>query len=157
MEKAPDLTSYIPIRDAIAASAAYDANLHDKVLLSVGGKLDRVYNKPVMFTGELIYKNKGMLGKTVILKDRGIHLILTEQPDATYHPEYFTDLGLSLWRADIVVVKNLFPFRYYFLLYNRKTVNVISPGTTSIDVFSLKYRNITRPVYPLDDIQSWRE
>ncbi len=157
MENAPDLTSYVPVRDTIAASSAYDANLHDKVTLSVGGKLDHIYNVPVTFTGELVYKNKGMLGKTVILKDKGIHLILTEQPDATYHPEYFTDLGLSLWRADIVVVKNLFPFRYYFLLYNRKTVNVISPGTTSIDVFSLKYRNITRPLYPLDDIPSWRD
>ena len=156
MEKTPELTSYIPIRDAMAASTAYDANLHEKVTLSVGGKLDHIYNAPITFTGELVYKNKGMLGKTAILKDKGIYLILTEQPDATYHPEYFTDLGLSLWKADIVVVKNLFPFRYYFLLYNRKTVNVISPGTTSIDVFSLKYQNITRPVYPLDDIASWR-
>jgi microcystin degradation protein MlrC len=156
MEKGPELTSYIPVRDAIAASIAYEADLHDKLTLSVGGKLDKVYNAPLTFTGELIYKNKGMLGKTVILKDRGIHLILTEQPDATYHPEYFTDLGLSLWKADIVVVKNLFPFRYYFLMYNRKTVNVISPGTTSIDVFSLKYKNITRPIYPLDEIPTWR-
>jgi len=157
MENAPDLTSYIPVRDAMAASIAYEADLHDKLTLSVGGKLDRVYNSPVTFTGELVYKNKGMLGKTVILKDRGMYLILTEQPDATYHPEYFTDLGLNLWKADIVVVKNLFPFRYYFLMYNRKTVNVISPGTTSIDVFSLKYKNITRPVYPLDEIPTWRD
>ncbi len=156
MESAPELTSYVPIRDAMAASTAYEATLHEKITLSVGGRLETVYNRPVTFTGELMYKNKGMLGKTVILKNRGIHLILTEQPDATYHPEYFTDLGLSLWKADIVVVKNLFPFRYYFLLYNRKTVNVISPGTTSIDVFSLKYQNITRPIYPLDEIPTWR-
>jgi microcystin degradation protein MlrC len=156
MNKAPELVSYIPISDASAASAAYAANLHSRVTLSVGGKLDKTYNMPVKFTGELIYKNKGMLGKTAILKDRGIRLILTEHPDPTYHPEYFTSLGLSLWKADIVVVKNLFPFRYFFLLYNRKTVNVISPGTTSIDVFSLKYRNITRPIYPLDNIGSWK-
>jgi microcystin degradation protein MlrC len=155
MNRAPELVSYIPISDTAAASAAYAANLHDRLTLSVGGRLDKTYNRPVMFSGELIYKNKGMLGKTAILKDRGIRLILTEHPDPTYHPEYFTSLGLSLWKADIVVVKNLFPFRYYFLLYNRRTVNVISPGTTSIDVFSLKYRNITRPIYPLDDIGSW--
>lgn len=155
-EKAPDLVSYVPVRDAVAAATAFAHNLHDQVTLTVGGKLDTVYNAPLAFTGELIFKKEGNLGKTVILKNHGTHLILTEQPDATYQPEYFTDLGLSLFKADIVVVKNLFPFRFNFLLYNRKTVNVISPGTSSIDVFSLQYRNITRPLYPLDDIPSWK-
>jgi microcystin degradation protein MlrC len=156
MEKAPDLVSYIPIRDATAASTAYSAKLHDRVSLSVGGKLDRIYNRPLDFSGELIYKDKGRLGKTVILKDRGIHLILTEQPDSTRKPKYFNDLGLSPWKADVIVVKNLFPFRFFFLLHNRKTVNVVGPGISSIDVFKLKYRNITRPIYPLDNIKSWK-
>jgi len=156
MGQAPGLISYIPIRDSVAAEKAFAAKLHDMVTVSVGGRLDKVYNKPVEFTGELIYKNKGRLGKTVILKKKGIHLILTELPDSTSEPKYFTDLGLNLWKADIVVVKNLFPFRYYFLLYNRKTVNVVSPGISNIDVFKLKYKNITRPLYPLDDINDWR-
>ncbi len=156
MDGAPDLVSYIPIRDANAAQAAFAAKLHEKVTVTVGRRLDRVYNRPVEFSGELVYRNRGRLGKTAILKDRGIHLILTELPDSTRQPKYFKDLGLSLWKADIVVVKNLFPFRYYFLLYNRKTVNVVSPGISCIDVFKLKYKNITRPLYPLDDIRDWR-
>ena len=156
MGQSPDLTSYIPVRDSVAAETAFAAKLHDMVTVSVGGRLDKVYNKPVEFIGELIYKNKGRLGKTVILKKNGIHLILTQLPDSTREPKYFTDLGLNLWKADIIVVKNLFPFRYYFLLYNRKTVNVVSPGISSIDVFKLKYKNITRPLYPLDDIKDWR-
>jgi len=38
----------------------------------------------------------------------------------------------------------------------RKTVNVMTSGTTDIDVFSLKYASIPRPIYPLDEIESWR-
>ena len=53
------------------------------------------------------------------------------------------------------MIKNLFPFRYRFLLYNRKTVNVMSFGTTDIDVFSLRYETIPRPIYPLDEIDTW--
>jgi microcystin degradation protein MlrC len=83
-------------------------------------------------------------------------LILTERPTPAFFPRFFKSLGLSLWKADITVVKNLFPFRYFYLLYNRKTVNVISAGTTSIDVFQLQYREIPRPIYPLDPIDSWR-
>ena len=43
------------------------------------------------------------------------------------------------------------------LRYNRKTVYVDGGGTTSYNVFDLAYRNIPRPIYPLDpDIASWR-
>jgi len=90
------------------------------------------------------------------VKHNGIHLILSELPMASRTPGDFKDLGLSIWKADIVVVKNLFPFRYNYLLYNRKTVNVISPGLSSTDPFALNYLNIPRPIYPLDIIDSWR-
>jgi microcystin degradation protein MlrC len=92
----------------------------------------------------------------VVLKNQGTHLILTERPAAVFFPRFFKDLGLNVWRADIIVVKNLFPFRYFFMLYNRKTINVISAGTTSIDVFQLHYAQISRPIYPLDPIDSWK-
>jgi microcystin degradation protein MlrC len=156
LESGSELTSYVTIRDKEAANAAWEYNVGDQVSLSVGGKLDTVYNRPLDFTGELIRKSKERAGKTVILKHKGIHLILTELSDSLYDPGYFSNLGLSLWKADIVVVKNLFPFRYRYLLYNRKTVNVITPGTTGIDVFKLKYLNISRPLYPLDDNPTWR-
>ncbi len=150
------LTSYLTLRDAQSANLAFNRNLGEKLTLDVGGKLDLTYNTPVTFTGELIYKNEGQQGKTVILRHEGIHLIISELADSLYSPGYFKNLGLSLWKADIVVVKNLFPFRYRYLLYNRKTVNVMTPGVTNVDVFALKYTRIPRPIYPLDHIDTWR-
>ncbi|MBE9545446.1 MAG: MlrC C-terminal domain-containing protein, partial [Proteobacteria bacterium] len=111
---------------------------------------------PLLYTGELIYKSETRQGKTVILKHQGIHLIVSELADSLRSPSYFKNLGLSLWKADIVTVKNLFPFRYRYLLYNRKTVNVMTPGVTNVDVFALKYTRIPRPIYPLDPMNTWR-
>jgi len=156
MDEGADLTSYLTIRDQEAAQIAFSHDIGEKISLTVGGKLDKVYNRPLNYTGELIYKKDGRLGKTVILKYQGIHLIISELADSLSSPSFFSDLGLSLWKADIVVVKNLFPFRYRYLLYNRKTVNIATPGTTSVDVFQLKYKNLPRPIYPLDNIDSWR-
>ena len=156
LEQAPDLTSYLTIRDARAAMLAFNHQLGEQLTLTVGGKLDHVYNRPLVYTGQLIYKGIAPQGKTVILKHQGIHLILSELADSLYSPGYFKNLGLSLWKADIVVVKNLFPFRYRYLLYNRKTVNVMTPGVTNVDVFALKYTRIPRPIYPLDPIDTWR-
>ena len=156
VEEAPDLISYVPLRDSEAAAFAHSKELNKSVTVTVGGKLDPLYNRPFSFTGVLIHKSEGRLGKAVILRDRGVHLIITEHPDSTPRPSYFTDLGLSLWKADIVVVKNLFPFRFFYLFYNRKTVNVMTPGLSNVDVFALDYRSIPRPIYPLDKIASWR-
>ena len=156
LNEGENLTSYLTLRDAQSANLAFNRDLGEQLTLDVGGKLDLTYNAPVTFTGELVYKNEGQQGKTVILKHRGIHLIISELADSLRSPSYFKNLGLSLWEADIVVVKNLFPFRYRYLLYNRKTVNVTTPGVTNVDVFALKYTRIPRPIYPLDQIDTWR-
>lgn len=161
MEEGPDLVSYIPIRDGQAVKELWETSLNQTVTLTVGGKLDKIYNRPYEFTGQIIFKGnaRGSIKtslRAVVLKNKGVHMILTEFSDAIYSPIYFTSLGLNLWIADVVVVKNLFPFRFRFLKYNRKTFNVISPGLTNIDVFQIKYKNITRPLYPLDKLDSWQ-
>ena len=157
LERSPDMISYVPVKDEQAAQAAFQAQVGETLELKIGGKIDRVYNQSLSFTGVLLFKHDLQeTGKTVVLRNRGVHLILTERPTPAFFPRFFKSLGLSLWKADITVVKNLFPFRYFYLLYNRKTVNVISAGTTSIDVFQLQYRDSPRPIYPLDPIDSWR-
>ncbi len=161
VEEAPDLVSYIPLRDSQAVNELWDVPLNQTVTLTVGGKLDKIYNQPYKFTGQVVFKGncsgyKKPAIRAVVLKNNGVHLILTEFGDGAYYPKFFTSLGLDLWKADIVVVKNLFPFRIWFLKYNRKTINVATPGTTNLDVFSIKYNNITRPIYPLDKVDSWQ-
>lgn len=156
VEQGSEMTSYITLRDEAAARLAWRSSVGEEVTLTVGGKIDTVYNQPFNYTGTVALKQETSFGKTVIVKHNGIHLILSELPMASRTPGDFKDLGLSIWKADIVVVKNLFPFRYNYLLYNRKTVNVMSPGLSNTDPFALNYVAIPRPIYPLDKIESWR-
>jgi microcystin degradation protein MlrC len=161
VEEGSDLVSYIPVRDSQAVNELWEKPLNQTVTISVGGKLDKIYNKPYEFTGQVIFKGDcrdgaRSSGRAVVLKNNGVHLILNAFAPNTFSPDFFTSLGLDLWKADIVVSKNLFPFRYRFLQYNRKTFNVVSAGTTNIDVFQIKYNNISRPIYPLDQVDSWQ-
>lgn len=157
LEEGSDLISYVPLRDAEAAVKAFTTPLNETITLTVGGKLEQTYNRPLTVTGKVIHKTETELyGKIAVLKIDGVHLILMELPDSLRYPKFFKDLGLSLWQADIVVAKNLFPFRIWYLPYNRKTIDVATPGTTNVNVYELHYRNIPRPIYPLDDIDDWR-
>jgi microcystin degradation protein MlrC len=112
VENGSEMTSYIALRDEAAALEAWNSNVGDEVTLTVGGKIDTVYNRPFSYTGIVALKQETSFGKTIIVKHNGIHLILSELPMASRKPTDFKDLGLSIWKADIVVVKNLFPFRY---------------------------------------------
>ena len=116
-----------------------------------------MYNKSIGFAGRITFREETNLGKTLVLRYEGIHVILSELPMLARYPYEFKDLELKIMKADIVVVKNLFPFRYLFLAYNRKTVNVITPGLSNIRVSELKYQHLPRPIYPLDDLESWRK
>lgn len=157
LENAPDLRTYIPIRDSDAARTAFAAGAGVGVTLEVGGETETRYNTTVTYSGvvERIYDTT-RYGKVAVVSHDGIRLIVTERPATARSPQFFKEFGFRVTRADAVVVKNLFPFRYTYLLQNRKTLNVMTPGTTSVDVFELEYRRIPRPIYPLDDIDSWK-
>jgi microcystin degradation protein MlrC len=157
LENDPRLTTYIPLRDAEAVQAAVAAGVGNEIEITVGRKLERRYNTSVVYRGTVTrIEEETLAGTAAVVEHDGIHLILTELPPMVYTPDFFTDLDLRLCRADAVVVKNLFPFRFTFLGVNRKTINVATPGITNIDVFELGYSRIPRPIYPLDDIEDWR-
>ena len=156
LDQANDLVSYVPIRDPQAVDQLWTSPEGQTVTATVGGRFGPQWSRPVEVTGTLLRKATGEAGRTVVLRSGGIHVILTTLPTAAYTPSFFTGLGLSLWRADLVVVKNLFPFRYTYALYNRKTLEVITPGASDVDVFRLPYSLVPRPIYPLDPIESWR-
>jgi microcystin degradation protein MlrC len=156
MKEGTDLTSYLTIRDEEAVNEAYARDVGDTVTLAVGAKLEKQYNRPLEFTGRILKKVEDKRGKIVLLKHEGIHLVIMEVSETAWRPDFWTELGLDLWKADIIVVKSLFHFRWYYRLQNRKTMFVMTPGTTDFDVFNLKYGNMPRPIFPFDDIASWR-
>jgi microcystin degradation protein MlrC len=155
MKGGKDLRTYISVRDEEAALEAWDYGIGDTVSLLLGGKIDTVYNKSVSYSGEIIFREETSLGKTVIVRNDGLHVIVSELPLAGWYTSDYKKLGLDLMKADIVVVKNLFPFRYRFLLYNRKTINIVTPGLSNINPSELHYQYLPRPIYPLDEIESW--
>ena len=69
-------------------------------------------------------------------------------------PSFYTEVGLHPWHADIVMVKNFFPFLMFFLPYNRKTIFVRTHGATDFDAaFQLPFDG---PMHPRDAVDDWR-
>lgn len=156
MKEGSGLRSYVPLCAEEAVKELNPSQLFQEVRVGVGAKLDPVYNQRILFTGKLVFLGDSLNGKTAVIVQDKLHLILTSLPSPVYKPQFFTKLGLSLWKADVIVVKNLFPFRLNFWKYNRLTLYVQTEGITNVNVFQLNYQHIPRPIYPLDPVESWR-
>lgn len=155
MKEKEQLRAYVPLCDEVAVKSLDPALLGQQVNVAVGGRLDKTYNQKIDFSGTLLFLDESRYGKTAVIKQDKLHLIVTELPCPAYKPSFFTKLGLSLWKADVIVVKNLFPFRLFFWKYNRQTLYVKTKGITNVEVFELNYQHIPRPIYPLDPVTSW--
>jgi microcystin degradation protein MlrC len=150
-----DLVSYVPLRDPAAVAALWDTPVGERVSVRVGGKLDPARNEALAVRGTVLRAQRMAGFERMVVLDLGaVKLVLTEGPALAMKPAFYEDVGLSVWKADVVVVKSFFPFRLYFLPMSRKTMYVRTKGITDFDAaFTLPFADA---VWPRDQVDDWR-
>jgi microcystin degradation protein MlrC len=164
--EADGLVVYTCIQDAVAARALYDRPEGTEVELEVGGTRDPGRHRPLRIRGVLKTKREdpGLLRRVRVDLDPipgrsskdapRISLVIVEGPALVMKPAFYREMGLRMRHADVVVVKNFFPFRIFFLPYARATHYVRTGGITDPDAaFGLPLHG---PVHPRDAVDDWR-
>lgn len=156
LAEASGLLTYCAVRDPQAITTLWPHAANDHVALAIGGTLDPAHSTPLPVSGTIVSKHdQHGFGKTVVLAVDHLRIVITEGPSMVMRPSFYKNVGLSLWKADIVVVKNFFPFLMFFLPYSRKTIFVRTRGTTDFDAaFQLRFDG---PMHPRDVIDDWRD
>ncbi|HVK89455.1 MAG TPA: M81 family metallopeptidase [Kofleriaceae bacterium] len=155
LEEGQGLLAYCAVRDPQAIETLWPHAEGDRVSLSIGGTLDPSRSPPLAVTGSVLGKHeqRGFL-RTVVLAVEHLRIVITEGPSMVMRPAFYTDVGLSPWKADVVMVKNFFPFLMFFLPYSRKNIFVRTHGATDFDAaFQLRFDG---PMHPRDDVDEWR-
>ncbi|MFT3693310.1 MAG: M81 family metallopeptidase [Kofleriaceae bacterium] len=156
LEHGNGMLAFAAVRDPDAVHALWARAPGDVVVTTIGGKLDPSRSKPLPVRGTIQSKHdRPGFGKTIVLAIDHVRVVVTEGPAMVMRPSFYTDVGLDVWKADIVMVKNFFPFLMFFLRYNRKTLFVRTHGTTDFDAaFQLEFDG---PIHPRDRVDDWRE
>ena len=156
LEHAQDLRSYVPLRDPSAVESLWDRPLGDTVEIEVGGYLTGAFAPPLWVRGTLTTRrDTEAFGRIVLLELGPVALAITAGPPFAIRPSFWNDLGLSVWRADIVVVKSLFLWLPWFLPVLRQGYLVQTRGPTDFD--ALTRRTFDGPMHPKDDVPDWRD
>ncbi|HET7502537.1 MAG TPA: M81 family metallopeptidase [Kofleriaceae bacterium] len=156
LSEATGLLTYAAVRDPVAIAALWPRAPGDAVSLPLGATLDPASSSPLPVSGTILGKHdRPGFGRAVVLAAHHLRIVITAGPAMVMRPSFYTDVGLSIWKADIVVVKNFFPFLIFFLPYNRKTLYAKTRGRSDFDAaFQLAFDG---PMHPRDPIDDWRE
>lgn len=165
-EEADGLVVFASIQDAASARTLFEQPLETEVEVEVGGTRDPARHTPLRVRGVVKAKREdpGFLRRVRLDLDPApgrstknaprISLVVVEGPALVMKPAFYREMGLRMRDADVVVVKNFFPFRLFFLPYARATHYVRTGGITDPDAaFSLPLR---APVHPRDPVDDWR-
>lgn len=155
LKEGQGLLSYVPVRDASVVEALWSKPAGARVSVEVGGKLDPARNPAVAVEGALRARADTVhSGRACVLDLGHVQLVVTERAPLPLKPSFYGDLGLSPWRADLVVVKNFFHYRIYYLAMNRKSIPIMTRGATDLGLASTIPTN--DPVHPRDPVADWR-
>jgi microcystin degradation protein MlrC len=91
-------------------------------------------------------------GRTAVLEADGILIVATERRMPMWNLEQLRSLGIEPTRLRIIVVKAAIAYRAAYLPIAHRIIEVDTPGLAAADVRRFAFKNLRRPIYPLDSL-----
>jgi microcystin degradation protein MlrC len=126
------LVSYVPIHDPAAIRELANAARGTKRRIVLRGTPG--YDMPeVTIDGTVVEHANTDCGRAVRIDDGDLRVVITEHPPLPIHPSFWSALGLEARKADIIVQKNFFHYRMFYLGKTWRHLPVTSgEGATSL-------------------------
>ena len=95
-------------------------------------------------------------GKTVVFETGPVTMLITERTGAAGNvPDVYRAFGIEPADYKMAVLKTASNFQF-FRPITSQVIRVDTRGPGQSDVRGLPWRRVPRPIFPLDDIESWR-
>lgn len=156
----------ITMPDPEAVKAAFDAGVGGVFDAMVGGKIDDKHGAPVRVEGTVRLLSDGnfvhygpmstgmtaSVGRTAVVVCGGVEIILNERRFQPVDPEAARSVGIDPAKKKIVVLKSAVHYRASYEDIAEEIIEVDGPGLASPNLSRFEFKNIRRPVFPIDRI-----
>jgi microcystin degradation protein MlrC len=141
-----------------------------EITTSLGGFRDCRFSQPVRVTARVtnlfhagfimsghLAKNLAIdMGPSAVLQTGNVFIILTSRSGPHFAPELFQSAGIDPFAAQVLVAKSPCGFRAAYAERARKIMVVKAPGCAPSDFWNYPYHHIPRPLWPWEQIESWK-
>jgi len=153
--------------DPDAVAHAQSVGEGGRFAIAVGGKRDHIFSQPLPVEGRVLFVRPAQyvlsghgadalpidMGLAAAIRIGDVTLLLVERVGPGSSPMMYRCVGLEPKDFKIVVVKSPAGFRHEFEPFAAGIVLSACPGCASPHLSQLPYRRISRPLWPLDNIQ----
>ena len=152
----------VPLVDPETVAAAIEVGVGGRLTAAVGGKLDPNFAEPLKLTARVAGIGGGRfdisilgfesfdLGRSVLLEVGSIRVLVSEKRGiGGNHPIVYEHFGIDIAAARMIVLKSSSNWQFY-QPWIAEVVRVDTPGATTSHLEDLAWKNIPRPIYPLD-------
>ena len=166
IEKGAREVAFALIRDPEAVETCIDAGIGARIDLEIGGTYPEYAGEAVKTSAVVktitdgVFQTSGplyggyevRLGRTAAIEINGLEVILTERTYGGNDPEIFRKHGIDPSKKKILVLKTFkMHMESNYRPFAKKIIEVDALGQAAIDLKRFTWKNIPRPIYPLDD------
>ncbi|KAB0268625.1 M81 family metallopeptidase [Microvirga brassicacearum] len=158
----------IPMISPQAVAMLVEAGEGAQVTLPLGGSAASEFFDPLQVTGfvrkigggvvelEYNHQNHVDMGRAVVFEVGPVTMLISElRGIAGNVPQVYQAFGLEPTDYKMAVLKTASNFQYFAPLTSQ-VIRVDTRGPGQSDIFTLPWKRIPRPIYPLDPIDDWR-
>jgi len=157
-----------PIWDAATVAKMAKAGVGAYVDLSIGGKSDvpslQLIGQPLTLKGRVKsihdgrFKLKGPMmpgfqadiGMSAVLDTGSLELIVSSKRCEPYDQAYLSHTGIDLSQKKYILIHSRLHFRAAFEPIAKHIISVAGPGVCQSDYSLFPFKNLRRPIFPLD-------
>jgi microcystin degradation protein MlrC len=126
-----DLTSYVPVHDPALIDELWSVPAGARRAVTLRGTPG--YGMPHVALEVIVGARASTdFGRVLRLDIGKLHVVVTERPPLPIHPSFWSAVGLSARAADLIVQKNFFHYRMFYLTTSFHHIPVVSSGATSL-------------------------
>lgn len=160
-------TALLTLVDPEVVDIAVAAGAGSEITIRLGGKLDHHFGQPVEITAQVVKIGGGRLdaqvigrdsfdmGRAVLLQTGSILIVVSETRGiGGNHPMVYRHFGVEPADAKMLVVKTASNWQYYRDMTS-EVIRVNTPGATMSHLHDFEWKQLPRPIYPLDELPEW--
>lgn len=165
----PDLRpACIVVKDKNAVEKALSTGIGNSALFEIKGETNLEYNSPVKVSAKVLFFNdkrvapisnseKGLqfdMGMRVTLKtEDDLYIILSQYPNYNHDSAMMTTMNVNPSDMKIIMQKTHQMFKEGYRGIMGTALYADTPGHTDRNIPRMPFKNIRRPIYPIDDIK----
>jgi len=138
----------------IGAHFHMDALEEQSTPLEVSGVVRTISDGQFTVTGPMATGSRMNMGKTVVLDTGKVQIIVISRHIEPYDLGCFYSLGIDPLKKTYLMLKSRIHYRATFMPIAKKIVECAGRGVCTSDYSQLTFKNVRRPIYPLDNINA---